>query len=446
MLFVSSCKKEAFEIYDLKVKPEEITSIELRADHKTLIPNGVCKMEFHPRVYAKRTVKSYVKEGSEFLVKEESVEFLVPDDQLPHGVVKIYDASGKELQENVFSTSTGIPNTQLQFYAQAGNIKSNTLTITLREIPNENYQEIVIPVIFHLLQPPATSSPEYNFTQQFLEEQLERASAIFNRQITTDPNGGNAKIRFRLAEYNPAGSKLVQPGLNIVNISVADFTAMGTSSTKRTQYEAYILANKKNIIWDPNRYLNIWLTKFSTSYTASGSNTAHTYLPPRLIHPSFAGKTIPGLTLTSKNSISVDEVTDIKQVGIMVNIRGLTMPSSVQGTGNEYTLAYSLGLYLGLLETNSTNTTTLINGDNDYCPDTYTYYYAKNASVYKSNMHNDKPATPVEEYFTSYNVMDMYSRKNSISADQAKRVRDVLEKCPDRWAYKSSWAFTGKTN
>ena len=56
-----------------------------------------------------------------------------------------------------------------------------------------------------------------------------------------------------------------EPGKNVENITAADFTVMGTSSTKTTQYSAYILANSKRIIWDPNKYMNIWIAKFTMS-------------------------------------------------------------------------------------------------------------------------------------------------------------------------------------
>ena len=47
------------------------------------------------------------------------------------------------------------------------------------------------------------------------------------------------------------------------------------------------------------------------------------------------------------------------------------------------------------------------------------------------------------EYFTSYNVMDRYSWKNSITVDQVARIREHIEKCPSRWMYKSKYALTG---
>ena len=59
----------------------------MRADHKTLVPNGVCKMGFHTFVYAKKNVMSYGRdeETREFYGKEIEEEFLVPADQIPDG-------------------------------------------------------------------------------------------------------------------------------------------------------------------------------------------------------------------------------------------------------------------------------------------------------------------------------------------------------------------------
>ena len=85
-------------------------------------------------------------------------------------------------------------------------------------------------------------------------------------------------------------------------------------------------------------------------------------------------------------------------------------------------------------------------GDSDYCPDTYSFDYGFYPSVFKANNLDGQPEndpTRPLEYFTSFNVMDMYSYKNSLSVDQVKRLRMVLQQCPSRWAYKSDWAFTG---
>ena len=87
---------------------------------------------------------------------------------------------------------------------------------------------------------------------------------------------------------------------------------------------------------------------------------------------------------------------------------------------------YGVGDYVG----------NLVDGDTDYCADTKVYDSAY--GIYKTDYFNEK------EYFTTFNIMADYSRNNSITVDQARRIRMVLERCPSRWFYKSSWAFNGK--
>lgn len=158
-LFFSSCEKEESVILDLNISPDEISRIELRGDHKTLVPNGVNKMGFHTFVYGKRRMMSYWRDEDtkEFHGDEIEEEFLIPADQLPADYIKVYDRNGKVLEGNFYSTTTDAPGTVLQFYAKGGNLESNRLDITIRELPDESYEEIVVPVVFHILVPPATA-------------------------------------------------------------------------------------------------------------------------------------------------------------------------------------------------------------------------------------------------------------------------------------------------
>lgn len=99
MLFLSSCEKEDSVIFDLTISPDEISRIELRGDHKTLVPNGVSRMGFHTFVYAKRKMMSHKKDSEGVFYGEEvEEEFLVPSDQLPADYVKVYDGNGKVLE------------------------------------------------------------------------------------------------------------------------------------------------------------------------------------------------------------------------------------------------------------------------------------------------------------------------------------------------------------
>lgn len=449
MLFFSSCEKEKSVIFDLNILPDEISRIELRADHKMLVPNGVSQMGFHTFVYGKRTVMSYRRdeETKEFYGKEIEEEFLIPKDQLPADYIKVYDQNGNVLEGSYYTTTTDAPGTVKQFYAKGGNLESERLSITIRELPDENYEEVVIPVVFHLLVPPATAAPSYDVSVELLERQLQRVSDAFNRKITTDPNAGNAKVVFKLATYDQTGLKMQEPGKNVENITAADFTAMGTSSTKTTQYLAYILANSKRIIWDPNKYMNIWIAKFTMSTSNTGTTTSYRMLAPTVMHSDYELTSIPGITMKHKDAFNLSDVTNCLEVGFMLNLNALLSPTTVQGK-NEFSLATPIAEYLGVLQTRCDKYSYLnADGDSDYCPDTYSFDYGYYPTVFKGNNLDGQPEndpTRPMEYFTSFNVLDMYSYKNSLSIDQVKRVRMVLKQCPSRWAYKSNWAFTGE--
>ena len=45
LLMLSSCEKEESIIHDLNISPDEISKIELRADHKTLVPMELVKWD-----------------------------------------------------------------------------------------------------------------------------------------------------------------------------------------------------------------------------------------------------------------------------------------------------------------------------------------------------------------------------------------------------------------
>ena len=69
--------------------------------------------------------------------------------------------------------------------------------------------------------------------------------------------------------------------------------------------------------------------------------------------------------------------------------------------------------------------TNFVDGDTDFCSDTYMTDRAD--LIFKQSYLT-------EEWFTGCNIMTQNSRKNSITYDQAKRVRQIIESCPSRWS------------
>lgn len=426
---LASCSPDDIKILDNTVHIEDIKKIELRADHKTLLPMEGLKMDFRVLAYSIKDFSKYSTEekGDTVYFNEETVvdTFLIPNDMVPEGFLKVYDEDGNELKDKSFATTDPKLRT-LHFQARAGDLKSNVVDIQIRELPDENYPEIVFPVIFHVIVPPASSGPSYEVTTADLQAKLDRMNNIFNRKVTTNPNGGNARIVFKLAEYDENGLLLTEKGKHAVQL---------TEDLDWDGYEEYI---NDRLIWDPTKYLNVWLAKFSNGWSSSGSYTYVAKAPYDILR----GESIPGLRATEVDEFTADDVSDYSEVGVMINYSEFLAPNS--WSSNTFESATPLALYLGLLKTKLTKDPTGLDYDNDYCPDTYYYYYDASV-IYKSTYWDDEQEDPIE-YFTSFNIMEDYSRKNSITVDQAKRIREVLDKCPSRWSYKSNWAFTGKTN
>lgn len=456
LLFVS-CKKEYTEIQDMRINPEDITRIELRADSRQMLPNGRAKNEFSTLVYATKTILNYTKytdENKNIFSKIDTLknEYLVPNDQLPIDYVKVYDASGKVLENNIFSTSnTALAGTNMKFYAKGGSVVSNELSIYIRPLEEEIYDEIVVPVIFHVILPPPTSGITYDISSEYLQSVLDNMNNIFNGKTTLDPNGGNAKVTFKLALYNPTGGRLMEPGKNVIMLTDVNMALLGTKENLTIAYNSLIANNKGTFVWDVTKYLNIWLTRFRTNVSSSGAGYSYVAEYPKYFTSDYSTTSVPGLTgITTKDSYINSDIVDSGKAtggsldaGILVNFKAFLVPQS-QSVTNPFSFAVPLGLYYGLLPTASPKSS-YPTTDPDYCDDTDIYYASSNPSVYKSNAsYADRPENIPLNYFTSFNVMDVNTRGTSISVDQAKRIRSVMERAPNRWAYKSDFALTGR--
>lgn len=160
-MLIGACTPNEADVYLNPVKPADIKILELMADHETLLPDGEAEMNFRIMAYGIKEIKVMKKyETSDSLSYTEVLDTLVyqiPDDELPAGYLAVYDEQGNKVENNVFST-TRTDWDVLRFYAQGGDLKSNVLEIKRRDLPDPNeYQEIVYPVIFHLLVPPANA-------------------------------------------------------------------------------------------------------------------------------------------------------------------------------------------------------------------------------------------------------------------------------------------------
>lgn len=428
LALLTACQKEDDYVYKNPVTLADIKMISLRADHTTLLPDGKAKMKFYITAYGIKELPDYsvTEEGdSTFFVPSIACDtFEIPADMLPEGSLKLYDEDGKEYPELAYST-TDTRERNLTFYARTGELQSEKFNIQIRKLPEENYEELVFPVIFHVLNPPdKVGEPKYTVTEEAVKTNLERLNNVFNSLVTTDPNGWKANIRFEAAKYNPSGVKLSIPGIHQWNISEdEEFKDIDA-------YEAYVLSKGSALIYNYRHYLNVWLINYPAGSTASSK-------APTVIIP---GDTIPGL-YAEKWPLAGFPLKP-KDVGFFVNMSSFLNPMT---SANFFEISNPMAIFFGLLATGASEMnglSNIVDGDTDYCADTY-YYWNDNQSVMKDTSKNESKGKNTV-YFTSYNIMDRYSNKNSITVDQVARIRMHIEKCPSRWMYKSKFPFTGK--
>lgn len=432
MLLLGACKPDNFADFENPIQDENIKLVTLTSDSESLLADGKATMEFRFLAYGIAEVKKLKKEvkGKETIYSEymQLDTFLIPSDRISPDFIKLYSADGTLIKDNKFRT-TALSSAKINFHAKAGNVISNSLAITLREDKvSAAWQEIEIPLMFHIMEPPSAVRPTFTISVENLQLKVDQLNRVYNNQVAATPNGGNAKIKFVLAKYDLSGRLLAERGMR--KVAVVD-------NMNLAGYKEVIAKN----LWNPAQYLNVYLCKFADNYNPDGSLSYAAPMPNMILK---GASPIPGITAREVPAFNSNEVKDVTDVSIIWSLTEFFDPSRWD-KDNALEFSTVMGYHLGLLNTEAKsvyNSSTgkydyvLVNGDSDYCPDTEVYTSVGNFSVFKKALFTDK-------LYTAFNIMTGISRKNSITVDQSARIREVLEKCPSRWYYKSKWATTG---
>jgi hypothetical protein len=209
-----------------------------------------------------------------------------------------------------------------------------------------------IPVIVHIIHfgEPVGTFPNIDTNQ--VKSQIAALNADFagtGFNVGTVPAAfapfiSNTGIKFCLANQNPQGGQLPEKGINRVN---AQFNTWQNPNTPTLNIKSYIeLYAKPTTMWDPLRYLNIWISD----------------KPPT--EPMNGYATYPGGT--SLSGIPSGEIGTVNNDGIWIWTRAFGTVGSAQApTDKGRTLTHEIGHWLGLRH---------IWGDGncytDYCSDT----------------------------------------------------------------------------
>lgn len=385
---------------------DSVAYLTFNPSHHTLVADGKDELELNVRLYR--------------AVNDEIIPSRIPEDWIEY-----YTDKGEKIGKYLKATSTTPSEikiyVQLKGYDQIADqdrkdeLRSDTLTIKFKEpIPDNRYQAITYPIVFHIIQ---TSDEIKNYGEvqtKRLMEYFDKLNQVFNGQLSVNATGGNAKISFRLAQYDPLGRPLTQPGINKYTLETG---AIGT--------DFYGFIKNKGLNWDPSKYLNVWLIR-------GAEQKENNYCRPYVMWENYPAN-LPGLTLTTVAKETA-RTAEPRESGILVDLKGVTSYNS-----DVQDMLYYFGQYFGLL-TNYGGDTPV----NNYCPDALTFQVRPN-NVQNLGYTKTTRIDGVTYMFTAENIMDdPRSHHKNITLDQIARIRTVTEWCPDRQAYLSDFAFTGK--
>lgn len=280
---------------------------------------------------------------------------------------------------------------------------------------------VTLPVIFHVIHRGETEGAigSQNLSQAIIQAQLNQLNADYaNLSGSAYGVAADVQIRFCLAQQDPGGSALAQPGIERINgvtqgwdnVNVAPYV---TPASILNYFDNTI---KPASIWDPYRYINVW----TADMDASGL----------LGYASFpALSTLPGLN-NSETDLTAGVVIAAGSAG-SVTTQGYAAPYNMGRT-----LTHELGHFFGLRH---------IWGDGDcnatdYCADTPPQDAETAGCPAPGTLNNCIPNVP--KMFENY--MD-YSNDvclNTFTADQAVRCQTVMDNSPRRLSLITSNACT----
>jgi len=268
----------------------------------------------------------------------------------------------------------------------------------------DNNEIYAIPVVIHIIHNGEPIGEGANLSLERINEQMIIINNDYGRVTGTPgfnihPAGVDTRIRFCLATTNPVG----QPTNGIVRIN-------GNRDSFDFINDNVTLKNLS--FWDPDKYLNIWVVKFT-------GNQYIGYAQYPFIQP-----------LWSDSLPFPQPVPDVQPDGVVTEYRVFgNVPSGQSGPFSSYnkgrTLTHEIGHYLGLLHTWGDGSGCSDPNGTDYCEDTPKH--GEYTAGCPANRQSCIPGTFVmkENYLDYTNDVCM----NIFTADQKKRMRIVMRNC-----------------
>ena len=412
-IMLAACTKQPYQ-YEIKTGLDlKIDSVAFSTGSPSLIADGQSELHFIIQTYSRQPVTINGKTIDSMV--------LIPADRIDSQSVKVLDEQGNNAGR-IFSTTTVSPTTKT-FHAEVAGVPSAEQAVNI-QAPGAGYTKLTVQVIFHVFELSKKDSKHYPWytylDNKKLQDLISGMNTIFNRQGTHTPMGESVNIEFQAAKASPSGKALLTPGYDI--FEYASIFDWGWSTPNAAQL---VKDNLEQLFWDPKKYLNIWILPSAVFY--GGINTPQ---------PQYTLSSTPLDGLFMQEVASADEVpmTEPESVGLMLGRDEFY--SALRGPAPN--LAYRFGTFLGLFHTYTYWwDPTII----DYCNDTRKFDINQYQQVYKTTPENIlfQADNVMDATFLDYNVdggQNIVSTVNTFTADQVKRMRYVLENCPERMWWK----------
>jgi hypothetical protein len=258
-----------------------------------------------------------------------------------------------------------------------------------------------LPIIFHIISNGETVGTLNNISQASITQQMLQLNKDFANQSNSPYTvASTTGIQFSLAQTNPSGTVLSEPGIERINRSTYGWTdpTAGWTTT-------YITDNvKPATIWDPSRYINVWLVASITGIVPGTEVLGYATFP--------SGATLPGL--------NENETFTTAGVVIKSTVAGsIFQPSNcANASGKGKTLTHELGHFFGLRH---------IWGDancaTDYVNDT-PIHFTSNSGVPTHPKPNSCGTT--DEMFENYMDYSDDVALNTFTVNQVDRMQTVM--------------------
>lgn len=393
-----SCSKEDFNYQRSGITADQVDTLVFNTSHYVLNADGQALLYYKlvPSYYADEE-KSYMAAIPLSWFQQEDYSYWYEDgDGTEIEVFDDYLVLGKET-----------PAKKIKVFARVFGEETRKIEVEVRRPWGIGVQEKVIPVVFHVFQYTGTTNTEFVIEEIHLTDRMNTLNNAFSRLISSGASAIDTKIRFEPAVTTPQGRQLSVPGMNKVKfgaqkLNPEDFSDFYTGD----QFQWSDFLKYYGVDWDPQRYLNIWILP-------TGAENIPDYLPA-CIEQGVAP--LKGLTMTEAAEGQVFNTVDC---GIVMNY----------STFNSEKLNAVIGRFLGLLPTSDAGG--IIDGDSDYCSDTFVYNKKEEKQDSKNALN--KPIT-----YISDNIMDGSTQDITVTGEQAGRMHYVLEHVPTRKMWKAT--------